>query len=107
MRVLLSSGGEYEELPMTSEGSNSTTGGGGGRSMRWRYVGGETRLVGLSRTQSFSAFLQQLAKATSAVWDEVRRCFVFPSLCTCSSKSMQFGCTSSYSCLLQQVSKNR
>uniref|UniRef100_A0A383V2H6 Protein kinase domain-containing protein n=1 Tax=Tetradesmus obliquus TaxID=3088 RepID=A0A383V2H6_TETOB len=70
VRVLLSSGGEYEELPMTSEGSNSTTGGGGGRSMRWRYVGGETRLVGLSRTQSFSAFLQQLAKATSAVWDE-------------------------------------
>jgi hypothetical protein len=69
VRVLLSSGGKYEELPMTSEGSSNT--GGGGRSMRWRYVGGETRLVGLSRTASYSHFLQQLAKATSAVWDEV------------------------------------
>jgi hypothetical protein len=39
--------------------------------MRWRYVGGETRLVGLSRTASYSHFLQQLSKATSAVWDEV------------------------------------
>jgi hypothetical protein len=36
-------------------------------------VGGETRLVGLSRTASYSQFLQQLAKATSAVWDEVSR----------------------------------
>mgnify|MGYP001811067537 CR=1 FL=1 len=36
-----------------------------------RYVGGETRLVGLKRTNSYSAFLQQLSKATSAVWDEV------------------------------------
>jgi hypothetical protein len=36
-----------------------------------RYVGGETRLVGLRRTNSYSAFLQQLSKATSAVWDEV------------------------------------
>ncbi|KAF6261784.1 hypothetical protein COO60DRAFT_1699613 [Scenedesmus sp. NREL 46B-D3] len=69
VRVLLSSGGEYEELPMTSEGSGSNSG--GGRSMRWRYVGGETRLVGLSRTASYSCFLQQLSKATSAVWDEV------------------------------------
>lgn len=36
-----------------------------------RYVGGETRLVGLQRTNSYSAFLQQLSKASSAVWDEV------------------------------------
>eukprot|EP00882_Tetradesmus_deserticola_P004298 GHRQ01004541.1.p1 GENE.GHRQ01004541.1~~GHRQ01004541.1.p1 ORF type:complete len:514 (+),score=280.58 GHRQ01004541.1:45-1544(+) len=70
VRVLLSSGGEYEELPMNSEGSSSAAGSSGGRSMRWRYVGGETRLVGLSRTASYSCFLQQLAKATSAVWDE-------------------------------------
>jgi hypothetical protein len=37
-----------------------------------RYVGGETRLVGLKRTNAYSDFLQQLSKATSAVWDEVR-----------------------------------
>jgi hypothetical protein len=72
VRVLLSSGGEYEELAMSSEGSGTNTGG-AGRSMRWRYIGGETRLVGLSRTASYSCFLQQLSKATSAVWDEVRR----------------------------------
>lgn len=36
-----------------------------------RYVGGETRLVGLKRSHSYSGFLQQLSKATSAVWDEV------------------------------------
>jgi hypothetical protein len=38
-------------------------------------VGGETRLVGLSRTASYSHFLQQLSKATSTVWDEVSRQF--------------------------------
>lgn len=54
----------YEEMPGTSQGSSS-------RSARWRYVGGETRLVGLTRISSFSHFLQQLSKATSAVWDEV------------------------------------
>jgi hypothetical protein len=36
-------------------------------------VGGKTRRVGLSRTASYSHFLQQLSKATSAVWDEVSR----------------------------------
>jgi hypothetical protein len=48
------------------------------------YVGGETRLVGLSRTVSYSHFLQQLSKATSAVWDEVGfllSCFVVLALC--------------------------
>lgn len=39
-----------------------------------RYVGGETRLVGLKRTHSYSAFLQQLSKVTAAVWDEVSSC---------------------------------
>eukprot|EP00775_Hariotina_reticulata_P008027 gene8027-8223_t len=67
VRVLLSSGGEYEELPHSSEGNSS---GSGSRGARWRYVGGETRLVGISRTTNFSAFLQQLSKATQAVWDE-------------------------------------
>lgn len=40
--------------------------------MPCRYIGGETRLVGLKRTNAYSDFLQQLSKATSAVWDEVR-----------------------------------
>ena len=65
VRVLLSSGGEYEELEPTSGGSGS-------RSARWRYVGGETRLVGLHATSSYSDFLLQLSTATSTVWDEVR-----------------------------------
>lgn len=43
VRVLLSSGGQYEEL------SSGSSGDGGGKGGRWRYVGGETRLVGLSR----------------------------------------------------------
>lgn len=64
VRILLSSGGVYEEMPGASQGS-------GNRAARWRYVGGETRLVGLTRTNSFSHFLQQLSKATSAVWDDV------------------------------------
>jgi len=38
----------------------------------WRYAGGETRLVGIERTVRFSYLLQQLSKATSVVWDEVR-----------------------------------
>jgi hypothetical protein len=43
--------------------------------------------VGLSRTVSYSHFLQQLSKATSAVWDEVGfflghgACFVVLAVC--------------------------
>eukprot|EP00879_Flechtneria_rotunda_P003268 GHRR01003493.1.p1 GENE.GHRR01003493.1~~GHRR01003493.1.p1 ORF type:complete len:493 (+),score=183.60 GHRR01003493.1:202-1680(+) len=64
VRVLLSSGGEYEELPPTGSEPSGT------RAGHWRYIGGETRLVGLMPTTSFSHFLQQLSKATAAVWDE-------------------------------------
>ncbi len=71
VKILLSSGGRYEQgSSAASEGSSvqgqlPATGG------AWRYVGGETRLIALQRTTSFTAFLQQLSKATSAVWDEV------------------------------------
>jgi hypothetical protein len=62
VKILLSSGGTYEPARAGAPAS-----GGGGAA--WRYSGGETRLVALARTASFSQFLAQLAKSTPDVWD--------------------------------------
>lgn len=60
MKLLLSSGGTYE-LASGQDGPG-----------KWRYSGGETRLISLARTTSFGHFIHQLSKATAAVWDQVR-----------------------------------
>lgn len=69
--MLLSSGGNYEHV---SSGSGAQSATSSNSLANWQYVGGETRLVAVARTNSFSEFLQQLSRAaTTSVWDEVSR----------------------------------
>ena len=66
--MLLSHGGSFEQVKQVSGSSSSSF----SSSAAWQYVGGETRLVAVHRAGHIGDFVQQLSKATAAVWDEVR-----------------------------------
>jgi hypothetical protein len=68
VKVLLSHGGSFEQVKSSSTTSSSSFSSSAG----WQYVGGETRLVAVQKANQIGDFVQQLSKATAAVWDEVR-----------------------------------